>query len=41
MMIEEVDLSKKRMKRTVLENGDVVFQELNPVDHKFMGLKYL
>ena len=41
MKIEEMDLSKKKMKKTVLENGNIVYEELNSSDHKQLGLKYL
>ena len=41
MMIEEMEINKRRVKKTVLENGNVVYEDLNSADHRMMGMKYL
>ena len=41
MKIEEMDLNRKKMKKTILENGNIVFEELPSTDHNEIGLKYL
>ena len=40
-MIEEMELNKKHVKRTKLENGSVVYEELREVDPKILGMEYL
>lgn len=41
LLIEELELNKKRVKKTTLQNGDVVYEELNSADHRIVGMKYL
>lgn len=40
-MIEEIEHSGRHAKKTVLNNGSVILEEIKPKDPKIYGLQYL
>lgn len=36
-----MELNQKRVKRTKLENGSIVYEELREADPKILGIEYL